>query len=274
LVLVAAAAPLVLGQRSSGPEQAPAVAGEPSVGSREGSPKAEPALLLPNLRSLPAVPAKIETNGGERRLRFAASFSNVGDGPLELVPDEATSCPAGQRHVVQAIYHDGDGDGVFRAGRDRQKSTTPAGCMLFHPTHKHWHFDGTARYALTTPRSAVPIVAQDKVSFCVRDSRPIGRPAGSAAGRKPTYGDCARDRLQGLSVGWYDHYRASLPGQSLTLPDGLPEGIYCLRTHADPNGLLQESHEDDNGAAQAVRISGTEVATAPSAACVLPPRQG
>jgi hypothetical protein len=135
--------------------------------------------------------------------------------------------------------------------------------MLFHPTHKHWHFDATARYALTRPGSGVPISAQDKVSFCVRDSGPLRRAAGSA----PTYGDCARDRRQGLSVGWYDRYRARLPGQSLTLPDGLPAGVYCLHTQADPNGLLRESRENDNAAVRAVRISGTQVTIAPPAAC-------
>jgi hypothetical protein len=263
LALVGAALLLVRGER--GAEQVPARAAP--VGTAAGTPEASvvvgPALLLPNLRSLPAVPAEIETAGGTRELRFAASFSNVGDGPLELLPDEATSCPRGQRHVVQAIYHDADGDGAFRAGRDRRQSTTPAGCMLFHPTHRHWHFDATARYALTRPGSDVPIAAQDKVSFCVRDSRPL---RGTAGGTR-TYGECARDRRQGLSVGWYDHYRASLPGQSLKLPDGLASGVYCLHTQADPEGLLRESREDDNGAVQAVRISGTEVTAAPATAC-------
>jgi hypothetical protein len=270
-VTLIAAAPLVFGERWDAPQQTPTVTSGPTAGTFGTSPGAKPIALLPNLRSLPAAPARIETAAGERRLRFAASFSNVGNGPLELLPDGATSCPAGQRHVVQAIYQDGDGDGVFRAGRDRRKSTTPAGCMLFHPTHKHWHFDATARYVLTRPGSAAPIAAQDKVSFCVRDSRPLPTQARRAPGAKRTYGDCARDRRQGLSIGWYDHYRATLPGQSLTLPGGLPDGTYCLHTEADPNGLLRESREDDNGAASAVRIAGTAVSVARGANCTVPP---
>lgn len=74
-------------------------------------------------------------------------------------------------------------------------------------------------------------------------------------------------------MGWYDRYRASLPGQSLTLPSNLPDGVYCLQMDVDPHGLLRESREDDNTAVQAVRISGTGVAVAPAAACS-PPRPG
>jgi hypothetical protein len=264
LILLGAAAPLVVWQRSSGVEQVRAPEGNATSEARVADPgKTEPALLLPNLRSLPAVPAEIRSSDGERQLRFSAAFSNEGAGPLELLPDATTSCPAGQRHVVQAIYRDADGDGLFRAERDRQKSTTPAGCMLLHPTHKHWHFDATARYALTRPGTDVAIASQDKVSFCVRDSRPLR----SAGGRKPTYGDCTRDRRQGLSVGWYDLYRARLPGQALTLPDSVQGGIFCLHTQADPEALLRESREDDNSAVQAVRISGNQVTKAPSTAC-------
>jgi hypothetical protein len=267
VLLVAAAVPLVRAERPAeqGVAQSPVA---PTPASPPTSPDIR--LLLPNLRSLPAEPSHIEVVSGTRHLRFAASFSNVGTGPLELLPDAATSCPQGQRHVVQAFSHDANGDGLFRAGQDRQQSTTPAGCMLFHPAHKHWHFDATARYALTRPGSAAAISAQDKVSFCVRDSGPLNR----ATAGKPTYGECERDRRQGLSVGWYDRYRARLPGQSLAVPDGLPPGVYCLHTEADPNRLLRESRENDNAAVQAVRISGTDVTRAPQGQCAPVPSTG
>jgi hypothetical protein len=260
-----AAAPFLIGQRTESRQNSAQTRGQPTAppAPAEASSPAPDRALLPNLRSLPAAPAEIRTTGGRRQLRFAAAFSNVGAGPLVLLPDAATSCPAGQRHVVQAVYHDSDGDGRFLAARDRRRTTTPAGCMLFHPQHRHWHFDATARYALTTPGSDVAVATQDKVSFCVRDSGPLRR----GSGARPTYGRCTRDRPQGLSVGWYDVYRATLPGQALDLPAGLPDGTYCLQTQADPLALLQESREDDNAAVQPVRIVGNTVTRGPPGGC-------
>jgi hypothetical protein len=53
----------------------------------------------------------------------------------------------------------------------------------------------------------------------------------------------------------------------LELPAELPNGAYCLRISADPLGLIEESNEDDNASARAIRISGNRLRVGPDATC-------
>jgi len=249
-------APSVLGQPGSpGP-------GSPAPGSPE--PAGDPA-LLPNLRSLPAEDVLVRTEDGNRIVRFAGILANVGVGPLELTPRGSATCPARQHPADQRVYQDGDGDGRYVVRTDRKRATRPAGCMLVHRGHDHWHFDAMAGYALSRPDTGGPIVSADKVSFCLRDNR---RVAGMPASTPRRYGDC-EDRLdlQGISSGWADVYSNDLDGQVLDIPDNLPNGTYCLRTVADPDGLIQESNESDNAAVLAIQITGARVRPAPAGAC-------
>lgn len=221
--------------------------------------------LLPNLRSLTPANIVIERDGNLRLLRFDGTLANVGVGPLEVVPDEQQACPPGQRHMAQSIYQDGDDDGRFDSLADRQKALRPAGCMLFHPEHAHWHLDASARYALTSAADGAVVVDQPKVSFCLRDNRRV--PGVDAPRGNSAYGKCARDRIQGISVGWADIYKADLPGQVLELPRAMPDGVYCLQVSADPLDLLVESDEEDNGSARAIEITGARVRAAPPETC-------
>jgi hypothetical protein len=164
-------------------------------------------------------------------------------------------------------------NGRFDRLVDVRRISRPAGCMLFHPGHDHWHFDASARYTLMSADAKTVLAAQDKVSFCLRDSRlapAVAVPAGSAVPAARSYGECDRDNTQGISAGWADVYRARLPGQALRLPPNLPDGVYCLHIEADPNGLLQESRDDDNASVRTIRITRTRVALAVPASCPLP----
>jgi hypothetical protein len=249
---------------------APSVLGQPdspgSVSPAPGSPAptGDPA-LLPNLRSLPAEDVLVRTEDGNRILRFAGILANVGVGPLELTPRGSAACPARQHPADQRVYQDGNGDGRYTRRTDRKRVTRPAGCMLVHPGHDHWHFDAMAGYALSRPDREDPIVSTDKVSFCLRDNR---RVAGMPASTPRRYGDC-EDRLdiQGISSGWADVYSNDLGGQVLDIPDNLPNGLYCLRTVADPHGQIQESDESDNAAVLAIQITGAQVRRASGSSC-------
>ena len=222
-------------------------------------------LLLPNLASHPAENVHLRVTGRGRELRFAGVLANVGEGPLIVRPSGSPGCPRGQHHVAQAIAVDTDGDGSYAERTDRRRSRRAAGCMLYHPTHRHWHFDAMARYALTRQTNSVPLVTKDKVSFCLRDSRRI--PGAEWAGVRRRYGACRRDSIQAISAGWADVYRSSLPGQALPLPAALADGTYCLRTTADPLDLLEELYEDDNAATVGVRISGDSARVTGTARC-------
>lgn len=231
--------------------------GEPSQTDRNAVPG-----LLPNMRILVADNVDMDTSGDGRRLRFDATLVNVGDGPLELMPQDLRRCARGQRHVAQVIYQDSDDNGRFNRKIDRKRTTVPSGCMLFHSDHDHWHIDASAGYLLTRAEDTVPVVEQNKVSFCLRDSDRLR----AGEGQRRQYGECARNRVQGITVGWSDLYDASLAGQALELPPRLPDGDYCLRLTADPIDLVRENDETDNGSTARVRIAGNRV-TASTASC-------
>ncbi|HJU98885.1 MAG TPA: lysyl oxidase family protein [Jiangellaceae bacterium] len=223
------------------------------------------ARLLPNLRSLPAENVHLEFVDGQRRMRFASIIANAGLGPAEVVPDGLLPCPPGQRHASQVLYHDVAGNGRYDLATDVVKTTRPGGCMLDHPEHGHWHFDAMARYTLTRPGERSPLVASDKVSFCLRDNRVT--PTASPVRLPQFYGDCSRDRVQGITPGWADVYSADLADQHLDLPADLPDGIYCLHNQADPRELLLEAADDDNASVVTVRITATSAALDPADGC-------
>jgi hypothetical protein len=275
LIVVAGMVAVYAAARGDGPAHAklynPATAAPPTAAMAPVGPTPEAAddRLLPNLASLPAEDVIIEMVDDTRRLRFTSIIANTGVGPVETVPDDEVGCPPGQRHVSQRLYHDVDGDGQFAWDVDVDTTLRPAGCMLDHADHDHWHFDAAARYVLTEPRSTTPIVSADKVSFCWRDNREV--PAEADPGHEQHYGDCGYDEVQGIMPGWADVYSNDLADQHLDLPDDLADGLYCLWNEADPYRLLVESDESDNAAVRAIELAGTTVTMAPPERCAGPP---
>lgn len=265
LVTTATAAVLDSGDSAAAPQPRTSGSSQSDPSPMATAPPAGPALLLPNLRSLPAQDVFISREGGARLLRFAGILGNLGAGPLHVVPVKGSGCPDGQRVARQVTFVDHDLDGRFDRAADRRTTSRRAGCILDHPTHDHWHFDVSASYSLSRPGAPRPIVAQDKVSFCLRDNlRTDDRVPGTP---RQYYGDCGRNDRQGISVGWVDVYESDLPSQFLELPEGLRGGVYCLRTAADPKSLLEETREDDNASVRALRIRGDDVSPAPRRIC-------
>jgi hypothetical protein len=216
--------------------------------------------LLPNVASQPPEDLVIAiTEDGARQLRFASIIGNTGIGPIETVPNDSLGCPPGQRHASQIIYHDVDGDGTFDRDIDIETTNRPAGCMLHHPEHDHWHFDGAAWYVLTETRSGEPIVSADKVSFCWRDNREVASAAPLTYDQYyPVKDECGNGDSQGITPGWADVYSNELADQHLNLPNDLASGVYCLWNSADPYDRLIESDDTDNTAVVAVEIIGAE----------------
>jgi hypothetical protein len=220
--------------------------------------------LLPNMVALPAEELGLGGRGARRVLKFASVLANRGDGPLLVFPVRTRACPPGQRYVEQRIHLDDDGDGAFDPRQDRSTVPQPGGCMLFHRKHEHWHVDASAGYSLTALDDPAPVVSRDKVSFCLRDSEPLRE---ATERHRRAFRDCARNRRQGISVGWADRYDASLAGQRLLLSPDLPDGVYCLRIEVDPFDLFAESDETDNASSLAVRITHRQVREATTSNC-------
>ncbi|HEX6338207.1 MAG TPA: lysyl oxidase family protein [Jiangellaceae bacterium] len=223
------------------------------------------ALLRPNLQSLPPEDVLIEETESGRRLRFTSIIANSGLGPVETNPDGLLPCPEGQRHASQILYLDANGDGRYERSVDTTTLSRPAGCMLDHGGHEHWHFDAAARYTLTAPGTDEPVAEAEKVSFCWRDNREVPAPVDPRPDQH--YGDCTRDTVQGITPGWADVYTERLDDQHLDLPADLDGGVYCLWNEADPLGRLLETNETDNAAVTAVEISGTDVEAAAADLC-------
>lgn len=226
--------------------------------------------LMPDLIAVPASELSIHENKktGIRRLRFTSSLGNVGVGPIEVRPNQKQPCPVGQRNATQIIYRDLNLDGIFEPLIDTSVFRHRAGCMIYHPTHHHWHFKASAQYVLYKPSAGLQAVvsARRKVSFCLRDTARLPLRYGFFT-YPEAYGACTRRSPQGISVGWMDIYQSFLPGQSLVLPPGLPNGLYCLTTVVDPIDQLLEVNNTNNGAVRALAIHGNRVRGRPATQC-------
>jgi hypothetical protein len=245
-------------------------AGEPTTPrpGASGNPSAEPTpptgsaprsrSLLPNLRSLRADDLQVQRVRGGRLLRFSASLANFGPGPLLLRPrPDADGCPPGEHPAAQVVHHDANDDGGYQPEIDVAGRERPAGCMLAHPTHDHWHFDAMAGYSLSSPTTGQRLAVRRKVSFCLRDNVRID---GVGTGvRREHFGECTRSGPQGISPGWVDVYLWDLPGQTLPLPPGRGRQVLCLGLTADPRDLLVETDESDNGTAVTVVVQDDRV---------------
>jgi len=225
--------------------------------------------LLPNLVPLRANDIYITGSGEDRQLRFETSLASIGRGPMEVRPNRQIPCRPGQRGASQIMYRDVDGSKFFKRSVDTTFKRRKAGCMVFHPTHNHWHFEASTFYALR------PVTGEQdrtsafrKTSFCMRDSERV--PAQLGTYNQPLhYGACSQDRPMGINIGWADVYQSFLDGQSLHLGDTskVPDGRYCLTIRVDPKESLVESNEDDNLSARSIRISGSSVTMLPNSVC-------
>jgi hypothetical protein len=239
--------------------------GSSASASKSGQLTGPPA-LLPNLRSFDADDLQVQRVSGGRLLRFSASLANLGPGPLLLRPQPSgDGCPARQHPAVQVLHRDDNGDGTYQPEGDVPGRVRPAGCMLAHPTHDHWHFDAMAGYSLRSPATGRQLATRRKVSFCLRDNRQIDGVETSV--RREHFGECTRTGPQGISPGWLDVYLWDLPGQTLPLPAGPGRRVLCLDLSADPRDLLAETDESDNSSSITVVVTDVVVQLGPPGRC-------
>jgi Lysyl oxidase len=246
---------------------------------------APPALaqdLLPDMqtRPLPTNSADIDIVGDE--LRFTNGWSNRGDGPWETTPagpasaDDCDGDGSNTNDVIvdQTIYQDGNANGIFERGTDTDVENVPAGCMIFHPSHNHFHVEDAGEYSLLSEPAGAPAGDSFKVSFCLLDIADFDLSLPGAP-QDSYYDSCSQD-VQGISVGWYDEYSLNLDGQSIDI-GGIAAGNYCLRSRFDPEDLFLELDETNNLAEQRYFLDpDTGQVTPLSGACLapLPPDTG
>jgi hypothetical protein len=180
-------------------------------------------------------------------------------GPVEI----DFSVPAGQTPAtVPAVQR------IYRS--DGTSYTRPAGDVIYHPVHQHYHFEHYSQsnaFAIDTNGNPVgaPVATGQKNGFCLADTDIAARQreqyvapmAYTAPGcLSPRSSDGTTDRyVEGEGTGNGDTYGADLPDQFLDASH-LTDGTYLVRTVVDPDHKLLESNPTDNCVQRYVQVTG------------------
>lgn len=232
-----------------------------------------PPELLPDLRGMPPEDLRVRTDESVRNLRLTTSVGNGGAGAFEIFPEPDTGADCDgdgntddDRLAYQRVFRDVDGDDRFDRAVDIASSEYLAGCMRFHPAHRHWHFEDLASYDLRVPGTGQVVASTTKVGFCLLDIWPFDPALGGHPG-DGYYGDCSEDADMGISVGWADTYDWQLAGQTIDIRN-VPDGHYCLSVTGDPSDIVREADEANNRSETLITLSGSTVVDSGSP-CVL-----
>jgi hypothetical protein len=197
---------------------------------------------LPDLRPQRAALAAhdLRRTGGRVELRFIGAIANVGSGGLHVEGRRERPFAPGQPNVLTAYQRIDRSDGSTRLVR--------IGTMIWHPAHHHFHLTRVVHYRLLDKAGRV-IRDLPKVTFCLRDSRPI-RPDLPGFRKTKTYGNCAPTErashiVMGTSIGWMDIYGKRTPGQTMDVTDlmRLPRQKYTLEMTVNPDGIIREVNQ-------------------------------
>jgi Lysyl oxidase len=199
-------------------------------------------------------------------LRFSHTTANIGQGPLQLNPDQgADDCDdRGDRAMLayQEVFLDGNGSGTFQRDVDTETTKTPVGCMIFHeaPGHNHYHFEDFAQYELYRVGNGALKETSDKVSFCVVDIlNPYADLPGAPESPYYQFATCLEETgMHGISVGWADIYNSGTAGQEFEVTDLKKPGRFCLVARTDPADRLEEvatGGEDNNVQTAQIRVN-------------------
>ncbi|HTK60049.1 MAG TPA: PQQ-dependent sugar dehydrogenase, partial [Candidatus Baltobacteraceae bacterium] len=203
-------------------------------------------ILLPDLAPVAPNDIMYATINGRTALKFTGAFWNRGKGAFELNTQQGASNVDGDYPAYQRIFRP---DGTF--------TEKYVGTLFWHQVHAHYHFDDFGEYKLEMVRPApgvasTPVIVTQKTTFCMRDDDAIA-PAAEGPDQPRTYMGCGGHR-QGVSVGWADVYRYTLPDQYFDVT-GLPAGVYKLTFKVDLNGFFTETRRDDNVASTLIEIN-------------------
>jgi hypothetical protein len=204
---------------------------------------------LPDLGMAHPQDLRIEKTSSGKLLRFSSIVVNVGVGPFEVHGERAEG--ASNMTTQQRIFDS--------AGGSRDVST--AAIMYFSGDgHNHWHVRDLEHFELIPLDNGNRPRTGAKHGFCFYDNYRYGS-------SKPTVytrasGACGTSSslqtFMGLSVGWGDRYRYTLPDQYIDI-SGLTSGQYRLWATADANDWFVESDDSNNFAWVDIKISRTKV---------------
>ncbi len=206
---------------------------------------------LPDLGMAHPKDLRIESaSDGRKLLRFSSIIVNVGAGKFEVHGQRAAG--ASTMTTQQRIFDSAGGS------RD-----VPTDAIMYFggDGHNHWHLRDLEDFELVRLDNGKLVGTGAKHGFCFFDNYRYGssEPAfyttssGSCGG-----GPSATKTLMGLSVGWGDIYRWSLPDQYIDIT-GLTSGRYRLYAEADPAHWFQESANSNNLSWIDIQLKGSKV---------------
>jgi hypothetical protein len=196
---------------------------------------------LPDLRMARVQNLQIQNTGGRKLLRFDSIVVNAGAGPFELHGARAAGSSSDMT-TRQRVFDDAGG---FR------EVSTPAAMYFGGDGHNHWHVRDLEDFELVRLDSGRLAGTGAKHGFCFFDNYAYGSgdPAhytGATGGGGACGGGAAATRtMMGLSVGWGDIYRGSLPDQHIDIT-GLTSGRYRLTARADAGNWFLETNNANN----------------------------
>ena len=221
-----------------------------------------PGLLLPDLVSYVPEYSDVEVvvapNGTELlALRFAGFVTNLGDGPLDLKgnPQLADDADLASHDVWQrALTIDGNWVNLTKPPIDFEQADG----------HDHFHVMGIVEYSLWDTSGTVEISSGAKVGFCLIDIADLpdlhpnpGPQRYEQWDPDNYYCQSGRPRAKilhmGVSEGWQDIYSFSATFQWIDVSDVRP-GYYRVGQRADPDNVIVESDETNNGLALTQRL--------------------
>jgi Lysyl oxidase len=220
----------------------------PGLGAPPASAAAE---RLPDLGMAHPTDFRIEKRSdGSRWLRFSSIVVNVGAGAFEVHGQRATG--ATTMSVRQRIFDDSGG---FR------DLSTAAVAYFGGDGHGHWHVRDLEDYDLVRLDNGVLVGTGAKHGFCFYDNYRYG--STSPAFYSTAGGACGRSAsdtsvMMGLSVGWGDIYRYTLPDQYIDITS-LTSGRYRLFVAADADNWFLEQNEQNNSTWVDVQLQGNKV---------------
>lgn len=207
----------------------------------------EKHLLFPDLKIVPPKELYIFGTGENKMIRFSSTFSNIGEGPFEIIghhePDQSKT------YATQYIKSS-EGPGEYRE----------VGTFVYHPEHKHWHIDKYVQYQLWSIKNGKQdqlVASTDKQSFCIWDEHIYDLTIPNAVKSRVYSSACSRN-TQGMSIGWADTYLARVEGQELKIGN-LPDGQYILTFTVNPDRKIFEIEYENNSDWLKIQITGSKL---------------
>jgi hypothetical protein len=210
------------------------------------------------LQPASCTPGEMANNGHTGRcLRFSFGAQNVGDGPMDL-RYRPTANPLQPVDVTQIVYQD-----------DGSNYTRSAGTAEYHARHGHFHHMGFGAVELhrvdDLKKGQTTLVGMGpKQGFCLASVLIVEwRSFAQDATRLSTCesrgnDDPIEESIMWLTRGYADIYWWSMEDTYVDFGSN-GDGLYVLRSTADPDGGVLETDEDDNMGYSFIRVRGNDV---------------